>query len=65
MQAHITVQDCDQIDVSASATATTFYWIPEPVMNAIVVNDTISANCVIQWQHDVNSSQILYYNVSS
>ena len=65
MQAHITQQDCDQIDVSASATATTFYWIPEPVMNARVVNDTNSANCIIQWQHGVNRSQILYYNVSS
>ena len=65
MQAHITVQDCDQIDVSASATATTFYWIPEPVMNARVVNDTNSTNCVIEWGRYNNSSQVLYYYVSS
>ena len=63
MQASTTIKDCDQIDVSASATATTFYGIPEPVTNARVVNDNITSDCVIEWEFENNDLVSLKYLV--
>ena len=65
IQADITAQGCDQIDVSASAAATTFYGIPGPVANARVVNDNDSSGCVIAWEHDDESFYVLHYNAST
>ena len=65
LQASIQVQDCDQINVSTSTTATTYYGIPEPVTNAVVANDTVTSDCVIEWQYfDDYDSNILKFKVN-
>ena len=65
LQASIQVEDCDQIVVSTSTTATTYYGIPEPVTNARVVNDTVTSDSVIEWHHiDDYDPNILNYKVS-
>ena len=63
LQASIQVENCDQIDVSTSTIATTAYGIPEPVTNAKVVNDTESANCVVEWEHEDSNLVSLKYLV--
>ena len=63
-QASVQVENCDQIDVSVSTTATTFYGIPEPATNARVVNDTVTSDCVIEWQHKDSDLDVLYYTVN-
>ena len=63
MQASIQVENCDQIDVFTSTTATTAYGIPNPVTNAKVVNGTESADCVIEWEHEDSDLVSLKYLV--
>ena len=63
LQGSIQVKDCRQMDVSTSTTATTAYGIPDPVMNAKVVNDTESADCVIEWEHKNSDLVSLKYRV--
>ena len=64
LQASIQVEDCDQINISTSTTATTFYGIPGPVTNARVVNDSATLDCVIEWQYfDNYDPNILNYKV--
>jgi len=61
-QANIQIQGCDQISVSTTATGTTSYGIPEPVMNAKVVDDN-SSNCIIQWEHIDSDLDLPNYSV--
>ena len=48
----------------ASASATTFYGIPEPVKNARVVNDATTSACVIEWENfGYNVKEAIGYKV--
>ena len=58
------IQQCEQIDVIATASATTFYGIPDPVTNARVVNNTGSASgCILEWEHETADRSLLSYKV--
>ena len=63
MQAYIQVEDCHQINVFTLTTATTFYGIPKPVTNARVVNETVTSDCVIEWQHEDSDLDVVQYTV--
>jgi len=58
----IQTEGCDQTDVSTTATGTTSYGIPDPVMNAMVIDDN-SLDCIIQWEHVDNDLDLPNYSV--
>ena len=59
-----TIKDCEQLSISTTATATTFYGVPDPVANASVVNTTDAVTeCVIEWEHDGEISSTSNYKV--
>ena len=64
LQASIQVNDCNQINVFTSTRAKTFYGIPKPVTNARVVNDPVTSDCVIEWQHEDRDLDVLHYTVN-
>ena len=64
-QAFVRRGTCSEISVFASTTATTSYGIPEPVMDARVVNDTNSTDCVVEWGHVDMELDFVTYAVCS
>ena len=65
LQASIGNNNCNETTITATGSATTFYGIPESVINARVVNNTnTSSDCILEWEHVEGHLDVISYKVN-